>query len=232
MKNLIIIPARAGSKRILNKNLVKIKKRPLLYYSLISAKKIKKKFKQSKIITLTDSKKIQSFSSKHIKNEFNYIRPKRLSGDKTKTKDTVKHLINFLIKNKKITFDFIVLLQPTSPLRNEKDIIQALKIINKNKKIQSVVSINKTLESIDDLIYKNKKKSYSPQNLIKNFKSLKEKNFFTINGNFYITRKVFFQKKQAFYNFKNETLFYEVDKKYSLDIDDSFDLDLAKKIIF
>ena len=231
MKNLIIIPARAGSKRILNKNLVRIKKKPLLYYSLISAKKIQKRFKQSKIITLTDSKKIQNFSNKYLKNEFNYIRPKKLSGDKTKTKDTVKHLINFLVKNKKIIFDFIILLQPTSPLRNENDIIKALKIITKNKKIQSVVSINRTLESINDLIYKNRKKSFSPQKLIKKFNLLQERNFFTINGNFYIIRKAFFQKKQVFYNFKKETLFYEVDKKYSLDIDDSFDLDLAKKII-
>ena len=136
-----------------------------------------------------------------------------------------------MIKNKKIIFDFIILLQPTSPLRNENDIIKALKIISKNKKIQSVVSINRTLESINDLIYKNRKKSFSPQKLIKKFNLLQERNFFTINGNFYIIRKAFFQKKQVFYNFKKETLFYEVDKKYSLDIDDSFDLDLAKKII-
>ena len=231
MKNLIIIPARAGSKRILNKNLVKIKKKPLLYYSLMSAKKIKKKFKNSKIITVTDSKKIQNFSNRYVKNEFNYIRPKKLSRDKTKTIDTVKHLINFLSKNKKITFDYIILLQPTSPIRNENDIIKALKKINKNKKIQSIVSINRTLESIADLVFKNKNKSNSPQKIIKNFNSYEESKFFTINGNFYITKKEFFQKKQAFYNFKKETFFFEVDKKYSLDIDDSFDLDLAKKII-
>ncbi len=231
MKNLIIIPARAGSKRILNKNLVKIRKKPLLFYSLILAKKIKKKFKKSIIITLTDSDKIQKFSNKFVKNEINYVRPKNMSGDKTETKDTVRHLINFLTKNTKINFEYIVLLQPTSPIRNEKDIIKALNIIKKNKKLKSIVSINKTLESVNDLVYKNKSKAYSPKKIIKNYKTVKEKNFFTINGNFYITDKQFFLKKHIFYNFEKETLFYEIKKKYSLDIDDSFDLELAKKVI-
>ena len=99
MKNLIIIPARAGSKRIINKNLVKIRKKPLLYYSLITAKKIKKKFKNTKIIIITDSKKIKDFSLKYVKNEFNYIRPRKLSKDTTTTKDTVKHFLNFFALN-------------------------------------------------------------------------------------------------------------------------------------
>lgn len=230
MKNLIIIPARAGSKRIINKNLVKIRKKPLLYYSLITAKKIKKKFKNTKIIIITDSKKIKDFSLKYVKNEFNYIRPRKLSKDTTTTKDTVKHFLNFLVKKNKINFDYLILLQPTSPIRNERDIFKALGIINKSKKIQSIVSTNRTVESLEDVVYKNKNNYDSPSKIIKNFHKKNKNNFFTINGNFYITRTNFFLRNKNFYNFKKETVFFEIDKKYFLDVDDKFDLYLAKKL--
>ena len=104
-------------------------------------------------------------------------RPKKLSEDKTTTYDTVKHLLNFLVKKNKINFDYIILLQPTSPIRNEKDIFKALNIINKNKKIQSIVSTNKTLESLGDLVYKNKNDYNSPSKIIKNFHKKNKNNF-------------------------------------------------------
>ena len=91
----------------------------------------------------------------------------------------LNHLVKFLSKEEKLNFDYIILLQPTSPIRNEKDILQGLRILEKKEKIDSVVSISDTLEHIDDIVYKSKKRSWSPSNIIKGYNKLKNKNFFT-----------------------------------------------------
>jgi CMP-N,N'-diacetyllegionaminic acid synthase len=230
LKNLIVIPARAGSKRILNKNLTKIGSKPLIHYSIKTAIKLRNKVTSSTIVTISDSKEIKSYAKKLIKNKFDYNRPKNLSKDNTTTSDTVNHLVKFLSKEEKLNFDYIILLQPTSPIRNEKDILQGLRILEKKEKIDSVVSISDTLEHIDDIVYKSKKRSWPPSNIIKGYNKLKNKNFFTINGNFYITRMKFFKKNKTFFDYSKNTFFLKIDKKYSLDIDDNYDLYLARKL--
>ena len=74
-----LIPARGGSKRLKNKNIKMLKKKPLVWYSINFAKKIKK----AHILLSTDSKKIYKICSKFIKVED--LRPKSLANDLTTT---------------------------------------------------------------------------------------------------------------------------------------------------
>ena len=84
-KILAIIPARSGSKGIKNKNIIKIKGKPLIFYTIKSAKDSKM---ISDLIGSTDSKKIKKIFEKY-KVKVPFLRPKKLSTDKSLIKETL-----------------------------------------------------------------------------------------------------------------------------------------------
>ena len=94
--NVAIIPARGGSKRIKNKNLINFNGKPLIYYSIKAAIN-SGLFK--KIIVSTDSKKIKKIS-KRFGAEVPFMRPKKISSDQAKAQDVVVHGIQYLSKKK------------------------------------------------------------------------------------------------------------------------------------
>lgn len=117
-KVLAIIPARAGSKRIQNKNIRDFCGKPLLARAIEQAKKINF---VNRIIVDTDSSKIAVLAKKYGA-EVPFLRPAALAQDKSKVVDSVIHLLTKLKKQENYQPDFIVLLQTTSPLREIKDI--------------------------------------------------------------------------------------------------------------
>jgi N-acylneuraminate cytidylyltransferase len=121
--------ARGGSKGIKNKNLVKLNGKPLLFYSISLAKKIKN---ITKIFVSTDSKAIAQYAKKNKAYVIN--RPKKLSRDSSYEIDAWKHAIQFL-KKKKIFFNTFLSLPTTSPLRNKIDVINSLKMLKKGTDI-------------------------------------------------------------------------------------------------
>ena len=141
MKILAYIPARSGSQGIKNKNMVILKKKPLVFYTLNIVKKITKDVYP---FVSTDSKKIQKYCGK-MGFKINYIRPKKLSTNNSTIYSGIRHALNWLDKNKKKTFDAVLLLQPTSPLRDVKELKLAISQF-KNKNIESLISATKMIE--------------------------------------------------------------------------------------
>tara|TARA_E500000178_G_scaffold327210_2_gene356104 strand:+ start:1193 stop:1774 length:582 start_codon:yes stop_codon:yes gene_type:complete len=132
-KFIAIVPARIGSKRLKMKNLREFNGKPLFLWSMMSAKKSKY---IDRIYLSTDSKKINTIAFKNGFKIYN-LRSKKLSTDKTTSSELILNIFS-RIKEK---FDFFILLQPTSPLRQSTDIDYAIKrIVQKNKK--SLVSVN------------------------------------------------------------------------------------------
>ena len=129
MINVIIIPARAGSKRLKNKNIFKIKNKTLVERTLEISKKIKN---VDKIIVSSNDPKILAYSKK-FKNIYFIKRPMNLSTSRSLLIDTINHL-NKLFDKK---FSNILVLQPTSPYRSLKFINNNwLKFIKKRKKFK------------------------------------------------------------------------------------------------
>ena len=108
MSFLFFIPARGGSKRIKNKNLIKLNNKPLIKYTL----DVCKKFKNIDTIVSTENKKIRDYCIKHGVTNV-YSRPNNLSKDNTSMIDVILNYIEYLSK-KIIKYKNIVLLQPTS----------------------------------------------------------------------------------------------------------------------
>ena len=117
-----VIPARGGSKGIKNKNLYDLSGKPLISYTIEAAKK-------SKLITdfivSTDSLEIKKVSES-FGAEVPFIRPANLSDDKALAVPTIQHAVLFAESLKNITYDYIVMLQPTAPLRTHEDIDNSL----------------------------------------------------------------------------------------------------------
>ena len=120
---LAIIPARGGSKRLPRKNILDLCGKPLISWSIEAA--LKSKY-ISKVVVSSDDEEILNISSNFGADIIK--RPYELANDTATTFDTVKHTIdNFE------NYDYIVLLQPTSPLRNEKHIDEAIELLEEKQ---------------------------------------------------------------------------------------------------
>jgi CMP-N-acetylneuraminic acid synthetase len=144
IKILAVIPCRSGSKGIKNKNIINIFGKPLVFYSIYFAKQCKF---IDRVIVSTDSKKYAQIC-KNYGAEVPFLRPKNFSTDFSLDVDFFKHAIDWLKKYQNYQPDFVIHLRPTSPIRRIKDLKECLKIIKKNKKINSVRSISKENKSI------------------------------------------------------------------------------------
>src|SRR3989338_7889498 len=136
---LALIPARGGSKGILNKNIRVFAGKPLLVHTIAAEKKSRY---VTRIVVSTESRAIANVARKYGA-EVPFLRPRELAGDRAKATDAVYHLLTTLEKQSGYMPDYVVLLQPTSPLRESKDIDGALDLLFKQK-AQAVVSVCRT----------------------------------------------------------------------------------------
>ena len=223
-KILCLIPARSGSKGIKNKNLVKLKGKPLLYWTLNLAKKIKL---FDKIVVSTDSKKIQNYAKKNNV-ESPFLRPKNISTDTTPMKDVVLHVLKYY-KESNYFPTAVALLQPTSPYRKKSTLVKACKIFMRDK-LDSLFTVEK-IKHTQHPNYVFKDKSNVLKNTLNNLKKKKNrqtiKDFFALDGGVIFIFKPSIVKKGLI---GGRLAYIEVKQPESLDIDTLDDLKFAEKI--
>ena len=225
LKFLAIIPARGGSKEIKNKNLVKINNKPLVSYSIESGQK--SKF-IDKIVVTTDNKNIMRVS-KNFGAEI-IIRPKNISGDKAKVEDAILHALDYLKYQKKYVPDYLVLLQPTSPLRKKNEVDDVIKKLLKSKADSIFTSI-----SLHPSIWKwngnftipIKNKQFN--NPIHYIDRQKLPETLIANGSIYVTKKKIFEKTRTRVGGKVTT--YKMDPISLTEIDSKQDLKILKTVL-
>ncbi len=126
---IAIIPARSTSKEVRNKNIVKIKGKELISYTICCALKSKL---IDRVIVSTDSKKYAKIASQHGA-EVPFLRPKNISLDKSTDITFFKHALDWLKENENILPKLFVHLRPTTPFRNPKVVDTAIKEFLKGK---------------------------------------------------------------------------------------------------
>lgn len=137
MKVLAIIPARGGSKGLPGKNIRLLNGRPLIEYTIATA--LDAADLLYKIIVSTDDLGIAKISS-NAGAEVPFIRPNSLATDEATTLDVLKHALDYIECSSSVIMDWVLILQPTSPLRTRCDIEAALAIAAKGN-CDSVVSV-------------------------------------------------------------------------------------------
>ena len=213
-----LIPARGGSKRIKNKNLLKLKGKPLINHTIkhaLNSKKI------NKIFVSTDEEKIIKILPKNI-----YVikRPINLSGDSVSTEEVIFHFLNKLKKEKMKAQKYIVLLQCTSPFIEKNDIDKSISLLI-SKKYDSVFSgaVNKNLFWV-------KKKQLKPINYIpkRRLTEQKMRAQYIENGSIYVFKTKGFIKSKC--RLFGKIGIHLMSKKNSHQLDDLEDLKIIKKL--
>jgi len=222
VKYLAIIPARGGSKRLPNKNILELNGKPLIAWSIEAAKK--SKYIDDVVVT-SDSEKILDVANKY--NIKTIKRPDYLASDTATTFDVIKHTIDSL-QNK---YKYTVLLQPTSPLRNEKHIDEAIELLEK-KNADAVISVCETDHSPlwSNTLPEDLDMSNFLRDEIKNKRSQDLPKFYRLNGAIYICKTDKLLEEKSFF-IKNNIYAYIMDRKSSIDIDDEIDFKLAEILI-
>ena len=223
-KILSIIPARGGSKGLPRKNIADLAGKPLIAWTIeasLNSKYI------TKTIVSSDDKEILDVAIKYGSEIIK--RPDNLATDTATSESVVKHAIDYLESIGEV-FDIVILLQPTSPLRNCKDIDSAFEVMFDssatavistcefdNKILKTFIeSSNGFLEGISN----NKYPFMRRQDLPKVYMS---------NGSIYIIDTKTFKNVNSFMT--DKTLNYLMPKKGSVDIDSSDDLIQVEKIL-
>lgn len=148
MLTVAIVPARGGSKGFPDKNIAKIRGKTLIELAIEVAVQCPD---IDDVYISTDSREYEAIACSAGAQTLG-LRPKELSTDTTPTADVVFHMLNRFPK----TYDTIVLLQPTSPLRQPKDVSAMLELM-KRRNANAVVAVSKIdephpfkLKKIDD----------------------------------------------------------------------------------
>ncbi len=218
---LAVVPARSGSKRLPKKNILSLCGKPLISWSIDAA--IKSRY-LDKIVVTSDDDMILDIANKHGVHAIK--RPDELASDSATSYDVVKHTLDNLE-----SYDYVALLQPTSPLRNETHIDDAIEYMEE-KKANAVISVcetdhspmwSNTLDSslsLKDFI-KNEFLNKRSQDLDKNYK---------LNGAIYICKTDSLIKEQGFFLEDNIYAFI-MDRLSSVDIDQDIDFKIAKALM-
>ena len=138
-----IVPARAGSKKLPRKNIAPLCGKPLIAWSIEAG--LRSRYIDLVIVS-TDSKTIAGIAEKYG-GSVPFIRPAELATDKTPTIDVVIHALEYLNNQRNQRFDYTVLLEPTSPLREDNDIDRMLEqIISGEQDFDSIISVGEVSE--------------------------------------------------------------------------------------
>lgn len=227
-KVLSIIPARGGSKGLPGKNILPLAGKPLLAWSILAAKKSKY---IDKCIISTDDKEIAKVANSYDC-EVPFLRPSELALDETSSFEVVEHAIQFYKRNN-CEFDYIILLEPTSPLRNSKDIDDALERLVSNYKIaDSIVGVSKVEEShpvFDVRINRNGLISPYASKSFNSFRRQDIEPLFFFEGSLYISKTKTLLNEKNFYH--ERTLPFIIPKWKSIEIDEMLDMVIAEAII-
>jgi N-acylneuraminate cytidylyltransferase len=223
---LAIIPARGGSKRLPNKNVKELNGKPLIAWTIDAALASPN---VNKVVVSTDDNDIAEISLLSGA-EVPYIRPHNLSTDTANTVDVIKHAIDFYAKSGHY-FDFIILLQPTSPLRISADITNAIELL-KEKNADAIISVCEVEHSplwSNTIPLTGSLKSFIKDE-VKNMRSQDLATYYRLNGAIYIVETTKFIEQNSL--FLNDNIYaYKMNVENSVDIDNETDFSYAEFLI-
>lgn len=221
---LAIIPARKGSKGIKDKNIIDLCGKPLIAYSIESA--LKSKY-IDRVVVSTDGEEIAKVAKKYGA-DVPFLRPNYLASDTSKTIDCVMHCIEELqsIDDK---YDYMILLQPTQPLRESYHIDEAIELMLE-KNAEGLVSICKVKEN--PILMRTLNEEGGMSNLLSTSSTQRRQDFkvyYRVNGVIYINK--INENLNLNTSLNDNKLPYIMEQKYSVDIDELLDIKIAKLMI-
>ncbi len=221
---IALIPARGGSKRVPGKNIKELGGKPLIQYTIDTAREI---LEDKNIIVSTDSDLIKT-TVENYGLEVPFIRPEELATDESGTQEVLLHALNFL-EGKGHFAETLILLQPTSPFRNASHIKEALELYDKD--LDMVVSVKETKSNPYSILKEENSQGFLENSKNGNFTKKQDcPKVWELNGAIYIIN-VKSLKSKSIRDF-TKVRKYEMDEISSHDIDTELDWLIAEAIKF
>ncbi|MBD3814999.1 MAG: acylneuraminate cytidylyltransferase family protein [Halothiobacillus sp.] len=215
-----LIPARGGSKGIPKKNLYPIMGKPLLQYTFDAAQK--SRF-INQVMMSTEDVEIRAFAERYGV-DTRYLRPHELATDEATTIDVVLHALDWLEERGELP-DVLVLLQPTSPLRTEHDIDQAVEVFLREG-CESLVGVHPMIEHPFKCMQVDADGSWQflakPEKYVSRRQDYRN-NYFAINGALYIVTPAWL-RQQGNFVVEGKTHLLEMTSVAGVDVDDLTDI--------
>jgi CMP-N-acetylneuraminic acid synthetase len=215
---LAIVPARGGSKRLPRKNILDLNGKPLIAYSIEAG--LKSEYIDNVVVSSDDNEILEiakEYNAQMIK------RPDFLAHDTATTFDAIKHTIKNLKKH-----DYIVLLQPTSPLRSAGHIDEAIRLLEE-KNADAIVSVCEMEHS--PLWSNSLDNSLSMEGFLRdevlNKRSQDLETYFRLNGAIYICKTDKLLDEESFL-LKKSIFAYVMVRECSIDIDEKIDFEMVR----
>jgi len=222
-KILAIIPARGGSKRLPRKNILDLAGKPLMAWSIEAAKGSKY---IDRVILSSDDEEIIKVA-KEWGCDVPFTRPKELAQDTTRSINVVTHAIKALTES----YNDVILLQPTSPLRTSEDIDSAIEQFYA-KDASSLIGVCEVEHS--PLWSNTLDESMSMDNFLddkyNNARSQDLPTYYRINGAFYMSRVESVIKNETFF-VKKDIYGFLMSQEHSVDIDTKLDFIIAEAVL-
>ncbi len=215
---LAIIPARGGSKRLPRKNLLDLAGQPLVAWSIEAG--LNSKYIDNVVVS-SDDVEILAISKRY--NAETIVRPTELASDTATTFDAIQHTIDNVKR-----YDYIVLLQATTPLRDEKQIDEAIELLE-SKNADAIVSV---CEMDHSPLWSNTlNENLSMQGFLKeeilHKRSQDLEKYFRLNGAIYICKTEKLLEEKSFF-LKENIYAYKMSRESSIDIDEEIDFRMAE----
>jgi CMP-N,N'-diacetyllegionaminic acid synthase len=220
---MAIIPARGASKGIPKKNIRSLAGKPLIAYTIEAALKSNT---IDKVIVSTDSEEIAEISQQYGA-EVPFLRPSHLAEDNTPTLPVIQHAISYLENKEGIKGDIVVILQPTSPLRNSNIIDEAVEKLRRTN-CDTVVSVCEVKDH-PFWSYYIKNDILSPFYEGSAICRQELPKIYSLNGAVYVIKRDVLIEQNLILGKQMRPIVMAVEE--SIDIDDFFDLFIAEMVI-
>jgi CMP-N-acetylneuraminic acid synthetase len=226
-KVLAIIPARGGSKGLPGKNIKELCGKPVVAWSIEQT--LKSKYVDNVFVS-TDSEEIAKIAKEFGAN-VPFLRPAKLAADDSPTSDAILHVLEQLSMKGK-SYDYVALLEPTSPLRKSNDIDDAISMIVQNTDTDCLVSVGKVHMEHPMIVKKIDAKGFAApyiSNIAKIHQRQQTDKAYFPYGVIYISKVSEFKKNRTFYTEK--TMPYFIERWQNYEIDDELDFMIIEQIM-
>jgi CMP-N-acetylneuraminic acid synthetase len=221
-----LIPARGGSKGLPRKNIKPLLGKPLVAWSIEQAGNCAY---LDRSIVSTDDPGIADVA-RRFGGDVPFMRPPALARDESKTSDVILHAIEYLEKNGQ-HFDYVCLLEPTSPLRAKDDVDRAIQTLVENDGADSLVTVGEVhcehplivKKIVDNVVV-----PYIDNTRLIHQRQQADLAYFPY-GVVYMAKVDVFKKLQTFYTPRTMPLYIERWQNY--EIDDEIDFQLVELLM-
>ena len=238
-KIIFIIPAKTSSLRIKNKNMKKLRGKPLLSYKIKTCLKTN----LGRVFVSTDSKQISDYSTK-LGAQVPFLRPKKYSTSKATMMSCVLNLLTYFKNNLINLPEYIAIMPPTNPFVTGDSIKKAFKKLRLNKKYNSMCSFTESADHPFLVVREKRKLHFNTVNYLgykfSDFERSQDyPKAFTLSGSIRITKTSYFFKHILNFSPNNKEnvtdlkscIGYELNKREAFDINDKNDFDIAQVLI-